>query len=1827
MRRLTTALFALIVAAGLAHAGGSNDEVARKDAQFAAKLAAQKTVNLRQLTDGQFKPMAVVSPTAACDSSTADLIVHDDGQLENGYGYNAFATEGYFVDRFTPASYPSTVSTVCLNFITNSGISSVDVDIQVWADDGIGGTPGTLLGSQTVTVHPASLASLPASAAFEAFDISGLNIQVTSGSPYIGVRAPGMDGLFYASDESVSTPLGEGQTHADDDPWEALALNPNWPDYRSMMIRAAMPAAGPSAPSVQKAFAPAQITAGEDSVLTITLRNTTQDTDAVLSADLVDELPEGLVISASPDASTTCDGTLVAAAGSDSITLQSGASIPAEDICTISVNVTSSEDGVYDNVIPAGALQTQHGDNANDATASLKVGFTFPEPYCAAAFPSAVEPITRVVFGDIDNTSGAAVGGSPALENFTAVNGTVIGGTTVQMAVEGNTAGSFTTIINAYIDWNQDGQFDAATEGYAIGSLVNSTGLDGQQAVADIEVPVDAVPGETRMRVIKKYNTAAAPCNTDGYGQAEDYTITVAAPVSYTVTSSVGSGSGDITPAGAQSVYENATASFVLMPAAGYKSASVGGTCGGTLNGNSFETDPITADCDVIANFDLATVTLSKSFEPELIDTEEASTAVITIGNPTLNDAELLSPLVDSLPSGLTAISATTNCGLVLGRPAVVTADATSITLPAGIVLPAGSSCEIRAVVHAAPGTYVNTLAAGALHTDQGDNEEAAEATLVVTGTPVIEVAPEELSATLVTNTMTTQLLTIANSGSDDLVWSIDENLTRSASQGSSIGVPERVSPRASASRAPFVRDWAAAPLAEGVQDGGFELGDPNPYWDTDSLNFGTVLCDLSCSNSPDNAPHSGSWWAWFGGINAFETGEVSQEVTIPSGGATLKFWVRIPFSSGLAADYLAASIDGTEVWRVTADASAAYQAAYQEVTVDVSAFSGTHTLRFDSTVVGGGAESSNFMLDDVALEAGGGGGGAACVSAADVPWLSVDQVSGTTAAGSDDDVTVSFDANGMGPGTYSAALCVASNDPENPVVAVPVSMEVQASGTLFTVTPSLGTGIGTISPDTPQEVDENGTVSFTLTPGAGQQIAGVGGTCTGTLDGDTFTTDPVADDCSVVANFEPIPFPWPYCDVTFPSGVEPISRVVFTGIDNASDPGALGPALEDFLDVPGGQVSLGGTYDIAVEGNTKGAFTTKIRVYVDWNQDGTFSPDEVTNLSDLVGSTGDDGQQATGEIQVPADAMLGATRMRVLKKFNTLADSCNTSGFGQAEDYTIVVDNTPLPVPSITVDVFSLELTAEVGTQDTVPMEVGNEGDVGSRLEYEVKRALAERMAVSRASRASQMRRDDVYRTMITENNIAKRRASGHVSALGANPAAVQHRLGPAVILDAADISQMQDNSPGDQGVSCGEEDVGTAENSWWRRFYFSEHPEVAGSTRVTSVTVSSGTITIPGGLPISINLYTIPHSVPVDTIDISQLTLIGSADATITAGLTSITVPVDGIVDDTTGMDLVVEYYTAGNDSGGQYYPGANLSPETHPTFLSAAECGITDPTTAEDIGFPDFHLTMVVSVEDAGPPGVGCDNPSNVPWLAASPMSGLIMQGDSQSVDVTADASGLDVGTYEALLCISSNDPAHPRLDIPVTFEVTPSESIFCSGFELGENGSCGGGGGTPPVDNDDIVTGVINQSVNQTEDGSTFDFVTGEWGPYSDFRVDDINLYDFGDGMYVYWYGDFSLFEVGGMVDADNPGDPDDPPNFAVLQSGDTVGPAASFSAASGPMYYWQGGADGYIGIAFENEETGQLNYGYIHMTTSSPDGYPAQVLEYAYNKAGGAITIP
>src|SRR5690606_31848393 len=148
--------------------------------------------------------------------------------------------------------------------------------------------------------------------------------------------------------------------------------------------------------------------------------------------------------------------------------------------------------------------------------------------YCSVTVTNDVEPISRVLFGSIANASNPAVNGSPVHEDFLSVQTGLTAGSTVEMRVESNTAGAFTHHIRAFFDWNNDGDLTDAGESYVIGTINNSTGVDGQQAIANIAVPATATDGPVRMRVIAQWNASPTnPCATLSYGQAEDYTVNV----------------------------------------------------------------------------------------------------------------------------------------------------------------------------------------------------------------------------------------------------------------------------------------------------------------------------------------------------------------------------------------------------------------------------------------------------------------------------------------------------------------------------------------------------------------------------------------------------------------------------------------------------------------------------------------------------------------------------------------------------------------------------------------------------------------------------------------------------------------------------------------------------------------------------------------------------------------------------------------------------------------------------------------------------------------------------------------------------------------------------------------------------------------------------------------------------------------------------------------------------------------------------------------------------------------------------------------------------
>jgi hypothetical protein len=70
-------------------------------------------------------------------------------------------------------------------------------------------------------------------------------------------------------------------------------------------------------------------------------------------------------------------------------------------------------------------------------------------------------------------------------------------------------------------------------------------------------------------------------------------------------------------------------------------------------------------------------------------------------------------------------------------------------------------------------------------------------------------------------------------------------------------------------------------------------------------------------------------------------------------------------------------------------------------------------------------------------------------IEAAMPAWLSVDPVASTVDDGNNQAIQVTFNASGLQPGIYSGVLPIRSNDPDSPVISVPVSMTISPTETM----------------------------------------------------------------------------------------------------------------------------------------------------------------------------------------------------------------------------------------------------------------------------------------------------------------------------------------------------------------------------------------------------------------------------------------------------------------------------------------------------------------------------------------------------------------------------------------------------------------------------------------------------------------------------------------------------------------------------------------------------------------------------------------------------------
>ena len=143
------------------------------------------------------------------------------------------------------------------------------------------------------------------------------------------------------------------------------------------------------------------------------------------------------------------------------------------------------------------------------------------------------------------------------------------------------------------------------------------------------------------------------------------------------------------------------------------------------------------------------------------------------------------------------------------------------------------------------------------------------------------------------------------------------------------------------------------------------------------------------------------------------------------------------------------------------------------------------------------------------------------------------------------------------------------------------------------------------------------------------------------------------------------------YCNSNFTNvSYEHITNVTFAGINNSSAGNAGGPV--DYTSIAGATVIQGTTESMSVALFNSGAYTEYIYAWFDWNQNGSFADSGEYYL--VAGPVNDVGPYS-GSISIPANALLGTTRMRVMMDYNnSIPDPCRSATYGEAEDYCVTV-------------------------------------------------------------------------------------------------------------------------------------------------------------------------------------------------------------------------------------------------------------------------------------------------------------------------------------------------------------------------------------------------------------------------------------------------------------------------------------------------------------------------------------------------------------------------
>ena len=674
-----------------------------------------------------------------------------------------------------------------------------------------------------------------------------------------------------------------------------------------------------------------------------------------------------------------------------------------------------------------------------------------------------------------------------------------------------------------------------------------------------------------------------------------------------------------------------------------------------------------------------------------------------------------------------------------------------------------------------------------------------------------------------------------------------------------------------------------------------------------------------------------------------------------------------------------------------------------------------------------------------------------------DVPWLSEEPITGTLAVAASDIISVTFDASVPEvdqPGEYHAAIRV-NNDTPYDAPLVPVTMTVTApptwgklqgtvtdqaqchaspvpvEGAEVLIEVSTGTWITTTLPA------YTFTEDFESWPPAGWTIVNNGGDCvwdstantgrTNYAGGDGDAADADSDACGSGTTMDtelwsPVMDLAGYitATLTFSAAYNDVGSGDYFEVDVSSDGGATWSNVlswdEDHSAYgPGEAVSIDLSPYVSDQVVVRFHYAGSWDWYAEVDQVRVTAP-ETTFLEFVPDAAWETTTDENGYYSLWLDESYSPLTVTVTAPDYTPGFASGvmvTGGMTTTQDFDVWMME-----PCVTADPDAFQVTVAPGMSTTLPLNLTNGGGISTTYE------LAEQnggftLAMPQTTTPIE---STVPKEIVTFGDL---QLASVPNASGAQNTPARPPLAPETVFLTHSASQtiMSGNS-----VSCNAGGI-HADNSYLRVFTLSDFG-INTDLTVTSIDVGVEEASAGSGgtQPATVNLYTLDGPLVW-----ANMTLIGTADVDVAdQSLSIINVPVNGVVP--AGGTLVVEFFTPdGQADGNSFFVGSNNLGQTAPTYLAAADCGVSEPTDTAALGFPDMHLVMNVIGEIE----------ADIPWLFEDPISGTLAEiGGTEAVTLTFDASVPEAsqpGVYTGTLMVTSGDPASP-VAIPVTMTVT-------------------------------------------------------------------------------------------------------------------------------------------------------------------------------------------